>query len=90
MTGKLDPKIAKARKIAAAYQQQLRKSRDAKKQCRICGKPAAVSKKTGKIAKLCKRHLAVDAHRKVIRALHWLGDDPIVVGGKLRYALSWA
>lgn len=54
----------KRRKANARRQAQRRMGRDKKKQCRTCGKPAAMSKRTGRLAKQCKTHLSVDAERK--------------------------
>lgn len=66
-TGKVKAKTE--RRKAAAVRRYLRAGRDAKRQCRTCGEPAAVSKRTGRVAKQCEIHLKCDIGRKMIYLL---------------------
>lgn len=43
----------------------LRKERKREGRCYVCGETAAVSDRTGRVARLCDRHLAMDASRKI-------------------------
>lgn len=70
------------RKRYADRQRRIRSERDAKKQCRTCGDPAVVSKRTGQLAKQCARHLGCDANRKLPYVLAWM------VGGELEFPLG--
>lgn len=70
-------KIAMLRKRYADRQRRIRSERDAKKQCRTCGAPAVVSKRTGQLAKQCERHLDLDQNRKHPYVLAWEVDDDV-------------
>lgn len=61
----------------ALRQRRLRDLRDAANRCRTCGAPAAISKRTGRLAKQCDRHLSVDKERKAIVEMPWLADPEV-------------
>jgi hypothetical protein len=63
------------RKQNAARQAKLRASRDAAGLCRTCGAPAAISARTGRLAKQCGIHLGVDKARKTPEELIWEQDQ---------------
>lgn len=73
----------KRRKRNAVHMRQQRERCDALGQCRQCRRRVAVSWRTGKRAKLCRRHLAADWNRKMIYPLPWLER------GELWYPLEW-
>lgn len=73
MAKKADKAAARRRKRNAERQRALREVRDRKKLCRTCGKKAVKNKRTGKLTRSCKQHLAVDLERKSIVELPWLG-----------------
>lgn len=81
----------KARKKNAQYQRMVRAERDRRKQCRTCGKPAAVSQRTGRLTKQCQAHLDTDVRRKEIYILPMQSDDAKARGKfELEYPLSGA
>lgn len=73
---------ATRRKRNAARQRALRAERAKRKRCRTCGGRLAKSGRTGRQAKLCKRHLAADSRRKKnlrqVIALPWIFETPAV------------
>ncbi len=64
------------RKKNAARLRKVRAERDAKGLCRTCGLPAVVSKRTGRLARQCSRHLDGDIERKSTYVLAWLTANP--------------
>jgi len=76
MTGQ-QRKQAARRKRNARRQRELREERDKAKKCRACGRPVAISKKTGLPARQCRRHLGRDSKRKdrerAAVPLRWIG-----------------
>jgi DNA repair exonuclease SbcCD ATPase subunit len=71
-------------------QQKLREERDRKKQCRVCGKPAAKAKRTGKLTKSCREHLKQDAGRKTVASDRdkLATQTPRLISAKLRRAIE--
>lgn len=71
------------RKKNADRQARIRERRDAAGQCRTCGEPAAVSDRTGKLAKQCRRHLKLDTERHAVIELPWFGRPARATGAML-------
>lgn len=64
----------KQAKRNAALMASIRRRRDRKKQCRTCGKPAVISKRTKRLSRSCKKHLSADAGRKLVTVPLYWGD----------------
>lgn len=88
------------RRRAAAKQDRLRARRAQEGKCRRCSEPVAVSARTGRPARMCRKHLDEDGKRKDDerelggRPLRWHDDPRIAYGqrgdsARVEHDLPW-